>query len=143
MQPDELFEIATQIALAGWLMLVFYPLWKHAGKVVAGISVQLLCLLYLLLIIKSFAPADFKQFGSLQGVQQLFQNPWMLLAGWVHYLAFDLMMGLYIVRDAQRKGLNHWLILPVAFLCFMLGPIGLLVYAIIVQVKSRKLYDAS
>ena len=141
MQPEQLFQIATNIAMAGWLMVIIYPLWKHAGKVAAGIAVMLLCVLYTGLVATNFNADDFKNFGSLAGVSTLFQNPWMLLAGWVHYLAFDLMMGLYVVSDARKQGLNHWLMVPVAFLCFMFGPVGLLVYAIIRQVKKKQLFD--
>jgi hypothetical protein len=67
-------------------------------------------------------------FGSLSQVSQLFQNPYKLLAGWIHYLAFDLFVGSWEVRDAQRLGIHHLLVVPCLALTFLLGPIGLLLY---------------
>jgi len=70
-------------------------------------------------------------FSSLAGVSAMFDNPWMLLAGWTHYLAFDLFVGGWEVRDAQRRGIPHLLIVPALILTFLLGPAGLLLYAMI------------
>ena len=42
-------------------------------------------------------------FGSLADVATLFGKPELLLAGWIHYLAFDLFIGAWEVRDAQRN----------------------------------------
>ena len=57
-----------------------------------------------------------------------FANPWLLLAGWIHYLAFDLLTGVWEVRDAARRGVPHWLVVPCLALTFMLGPAGWLLY---------------
>ena len=43
-------------------------------------------------------------------VARLFENPYLLLAGWVHYLAFDLFIGAWEVRDARRLEINHLLV---------------------------------
>jgi hypothetical protein len=67
-------------------------------------------------------------FSSLSGVSTLFDNPWGLLAGWTHYLAFDLFIGGWEVRDAQRRGIPHLLVVPALVLTFFLGPSGLLLY---------------
>ena len=67
-------------------------------------------------------------FSSLAGVRALFDNPWGLLAGWTHYLAFDLFIGGWEVRDAQRRGVPHLLIVPALALTFLFGPAGLLLY---------------
>jgi len=50
----------------------------------------------------------------------------LLLAGWVHYLAFDLFIGSWEVEDAAANGIPHWLLLPCLFLTLMVGPVGLL-----------------
>ena len=51
-----------------------------------------------------------------------------MLAGWVHYLVFDLFVGAWEVRDARRVGVHHLLVVPCLALTFMAGPIGLLLY---------------
>ncbi len=58
----------------------------------------------------------------------LFSNRWVLLAGWIHYLCFDLFIGSWQVRDAAANNISHWLVIPCLFLTFMFGPVGLLLY---------------
>jgi len=82
---------------------------------------------YLVLIAQHFGCSE-GGFGSLSDVAQLFSNPALLLAGWVHYLAFDLFIGARESRDALRHGIPHLLVVPCLLLTFMLGPIGLLIY---------------
>jgi hypothetical protein len=67
-------------------------------------------------------------FSTLAAVQEPFSNPWLLLAGWVHHLAFDLFIGSRQVRVARRRGIPHGLVLPCLFLTFMFGPVGLLLF---------------
>ena len=64
----------------------------------------------------------------MRGVLKLFQAPRAVLVGWVHFLAFDLMIGLFIVIDAADQGIAHGWTLPSLFLTLMLGPLGLLSY---------------
>ena len=61
----------------------------------------------------------------------LFSEPWILLAGWTHYLAFDLLVGNWEMRDATTRGLPYWLVLPCLVLTFLFGPAGWLLYAIV------------
>jgi hypothetical protein len=61
-------------------------------------------------------------------VEQLFQNRWLLLAGWVHYLAFDLLLGAWEVRTARREGISHAWVLPCLLATFLFGPAGYLLF---------------
>jgi hypothetical protein len=67
-------------------------------------------------------------FSSLTDVALLFQNPWLLLAGWIHYLAFDLLVGTWISRDARERALPQLMVVPVLMLTFLFGPAGWLLY---------------
>lgn len=58
----------------------------------------------------------------------LFSVPELVLAGWIHYLAFDLFVGAWEVRDAQKKEIHHLLVIPCLFVTFMAGPAGLVLY---------------
>ena len=64
-------------------------------------------------------------------VMRLFTNQWVVLAGWIHYLAFDLFVGGWEVRDSQARGISHWFVIPCLILTFLLGPIGFLLYHIV------------
>ncbi|MDT9071476.1 abscisic acid-deficient protein Aba4 family protein, partial [Escherichia coli] len=61
-------------------------------------------------------------FGSIAEVRQLFANDASLTAGWIHYLAFDLMVGTLIARDAVRAGVPAVFTLPALVLTFLFGP---------------------
>ncbi len=128
MTPEQLFAISTRAVLPGWLLLVFLPRWRWTARLVGGVVLPgLLGLLYLWLIVAHWGESD-GGFDSLAGVAALFESPWLLLAGWVHYLAFDLFVGAWEVRDAQRLGIHHLLVVPCLLLTFLFGPVGLLAY---------------
>jgi len=124
--PETVFSICGIVAFAGWILLIFAPGWS-ARFVSSLIIPALLGIVYLMIIVLRF-PAAEGGFGSLADVRRLFQDPWLLLAGWVHYLAFDLFIGAWEVRDSRVLRLPHLLVVPCLLLTFLLGPIGLLVY---------------
>lgn len=98
----------------------------------------LLAVVYLYLVVSDFNDAE-GSFTSLAGVAQLFANPKVVLAGWIHYLVFDLFVGCWEVRDSRRHGIHHLLVVPSLILTFLLGPIGLLTYLILRLVRTRSL----
>jgi len=67
-----------------------------------------------------------------------FGNPYVLTAGWIHYLAFDLFIGCWELRDSQRHGIAHWLVVPCLVLTFALGPVGLGLYLVLRSVRIRR-----
>ena len=101
----------NSIALAGWLLLIFLPRWRWTATVVPLLAVPLLSAVYAVLAAAAL-PGSEGGFSSLAGVRALFADPWVLLAGWTHYLAFDLFIGSWQVRDAQRRGVPHLLVVP-------------------------------
>ena len=128
MTPDSLFGLASLVVLPGWLLLAVLPRWKWTARLICGVLIPaLLGLLYAYIVLTHWSGSE-GGFGSLEQVSELFQDPWLLLAGWVHFLAFDLFIGAWEVRDAQREGIHHLLVVPCLFLTFMFGPIGLLLY---------------
>jgi hypothetical protein len=132
MSPDQIFSIANPIAVIGWLLLAFLPRRRWATFGATAIAV-LFAIAYTVIVAAVFAGAA-GGFSSLSDVALLFTNRWMLLAGWIHYLAFDLLVGAWEVRDSQRRGLPHLLVVPCLFLTFMFGPAGWLLY---VALRSR------
>jgi hypothetical protein len=124
--PEFIFSLSTYVAMAGWLLLVVVPA-RSAWFVSAVVAPGLLSIVYLTLIVVHMRGAE-GGFGSLAGVARLFENPWLLLAGWVHYLAFDLFIGAWEVRDARALAIPQLFVVPCLLLTFFLGPIGLLLY---------------
>jgi hypothetical protein len=140
MSPEQLFSICNFLVLPGWLLLIFAPRWRWTSRIVQTcILPLLLALVYLYLIVAYFGKSE-GGFGSLAQVSQLFRNPHALLAGWIHYLAFDLFVGSWEARDARRLGIHHLLLIPCLVLTFFFGPLGLLLYFILRWTTKRKLF---
>jgi hypothetical protein len=131
MSPETLFSLCNGAAVIGWLLLLFLFRIPWVPKIVVPVVLPgLFGLIYAYFILLELPWAD-GGFGSLAGVLQLFENQYLLLAAWVHYLAFDLFVGSWEVRDAQRRAISHWLVVPCLLLTFFLGPIGLLCYLVL------------
>ena len=131
MKAEQFFSIANLVAMLGWILLAVAPRWKWTHRIVisGGISL-LLAVAYLILIILFFGSSR-GGFGSLPAVMELFTYEWVVLAAWIHYLAFDLFVGSWEVKDAQERSISHWLVIPCLFFTFMLGPVGFLLYYIL------------
>jgi hypothetical protein len=138
MNPDKLFSLANVIAMCGWILLTFLPRWRYTQTIVtSGLIPLLLSALYFTLVILYFDDPE-GSFGTLDGVMKLFENRYAVLTGWVHYLAFDLFVGTWEVKDSEKHKISHFLVIPCLFFTFMLGPVGLLLYVIVRAIKTKK-----
>lgn len=133
---DVLFGVAGNVALAGWLVLALAPYGADTPRRVAAAIVLALGTLYAALI-GSFWAAGSGGFGSLSGVGRLFEHRGLLLAGWVHYLAFDLLVGLWEREQARRIGLSRWLLAPCLLLTLLFGPLGWLAFTALRWYRQR------
>ena len=127
MTPTQLFSIVNTAAALCWLVLMAAPLRWRWPRQLAVAAALVLAMGYAALV-GAFIREGQGSFATLAGVASLFQHPGILLAGWVHYLAFDLLVGTWERDEAQRIGLTRWLLLPCQFLTFMFGPIGWLLF---------------
>ncbi len=150
---EEIFRAANTYALVCWLILAFAPGRERVLTALFYLGSGLLALAYVSLIIPLMAgwidpgavvgakgaPADFT---TLAGVMALFDTRGGATIGWIHYLSFDLFVGIWIARDADRRGINRILQVPVLFLVFMFGPMGLLLYILLRQIVGQKIENA-
>ena len=131
MTPEAMFSWAGSAAMVGWAILILLPRrWPLLLALPRFVIPLGLSLLYAGLIAVHFASAD-GGFGSLADVRALFANDHALLAGWVHYLAFDLFIGGWIAVRADAIGLPRLLQAPILVVTFMLGPVGLALFLVI------------
>lgn len=132
MSPANIFSIVNMIAIVMWLLMIFLPKWKVTRFLidykVIPIALSGVYVFYLVLSLKSGNGLDF---GSLASVMELFTKENAILSGWVHYLAFDLLVGMWILDQNQKLGIHHLLIVPCLLGTFMLGPVGFLLFVII------------
>jgi hypothetical protein len=136
MTPDALFQASGPVAMAGWLTLVLAPIAPRVADAVASLIVPLLlATAYTALILVNWSSAP-GGFGSLSEVMALFTDPSIALAGWLHYLAFDLFVGAWITRTARAEAINHLLVLPCLALTLLFGPVGFLLFQGLRAVRS-------
>ena len=138
--PESVFRFCNSLALAGWLLLVFLGRKRWVSGLVTGVIVPvMLATIYVFLLVSHFGEGK-GNFNTLAGVAALFSNPWLLLAGWVHYLAFDLFVGSWQVRDAIANRISHLLVIPCLLLTFLFGPVGLLLYFSLRTMMRKRFY---
>lgn len=138
MELDLIFSIANTFAFVMWMLLILAPKWKHTSCLVIPGAIALLCIVYVFLISSTISSFDPSSFSTLDNVKALFQDDKAVLAGWVHYLAFDLFVGAYIVDQGKSIPLPRWqytLCLPFTF---MFGPAGLLLFYILRQLHAGR-----
>ncbi len=135
MSPDLIFTAANNGILIFWLLLIVAPRWRGTQSAVHSIAIPLvLGLAYLGLFARVWiggegAPGT--SYFTLAGVMALFDSPTGAVMGWIHYLVFDLFVGAWEVRDAARRGIPHWMVVPCLIVTLMAGPIGLALYLVL------------
>lgn len=129
MNLETVFSIANTLVLPQWLLMIFVPNWTWTQKLAKSYIIPiLLAIMYAYYILTGLGDMDFRAFSTLAGVKQLFTIEQGVLAGWIHYLCFDLFVGTWIFKDSLERGANKIVVGVCLFFCFMLGPIGLLLY---------------
>jgi hypothetical protein len=139
--PEQIFSIVNLVAAVAWIMLVVLPRQQWVTGVVTSLIVPMLfAFIYVGIVVTTFGrtPGGFSTLGA---VATLFSNPWALLAGWIHYLAFDLLIGTWEVRDARERGVPHLLVVPCLILTFLFGPAGWLLYTIVRSTRFPRMLE--
>ena len=128
----------TNLAIPGWLLLVVAPRWKYT-KSLSLVGPILCSIIYALTLISLMLTdddsVDISNFTSLEGVATMFQDPTAVFGGWMHYSAYDALIGRWIVMDSIKRGssltVHYILIVPCLFFALMLGPTGFILYLLV------------
>jgi hypothetical protein len=141
MNADFIFDLSNTIALIGWLILLLVPHnWVWKDKIIIGILITGLAVLYFIGLANGFKVEDFENFSTLEGIMELFGNKLAVATGWVHYLAFDLMTGVWIKNNGHLHQINKWLLIPCLLFTFFSGPFGLLLYLILRAIYTKNIF---
>ncbi len=138
MTPSLLFSIANPVALIGWLILIAGIVTKRPllRDRIAGLLIPLALATACTILILVFWWGTEGGFDTLENVQKLFTSPWAALAGWVHYLSYDLFIGALVSRQIMERGISRLFLIPILPLAFLFGPIGFLLAHVLIL--SRK-----
>lgn len=138
MTPTEVFSISGMITAPMWALMIFLPKWKVTQIFIKFKIIPLiLSLIYGFYIIQAIQIGGMMDFGSLSSVMTLLTEENAALAGWIHYLAFDLLVGIWIVNQNKTLQIHQVIIAPCLFATFMFGPIGFLLFMIIKTLKQK------
>ena len=128
MTPGDVFRIANLLPLPVWAVWIVAPRSRAARALARAVWPWVgLAALYAGLVVFAVSRhgLDPGAFATLDGVMHAFAQPWIALAGWVHYLCFDLFVARWIVNDAPDAGYR---LAPILVLTLLFGPVGLLCY---------------
>lgn len=140
MTPELLFTISNLAVVPAWLLLLLLPRWEWTAKLVSHLWLpSLLAVAYIYAMQHALPFPEGAGFTSLAEVIVAFSDPWLAVAGWIHYLAFDLFVGAWILRDAQRRGIAHGWCAPCMLMTYLAGPVGLGLYFLLRFVMKRTL----
>ena len=140
MTPSQVFSYAGMIVIPMWILMIFLPKWK-VTKFLMDYKVIpfILAVVYGVYIIKGILIlGGMMDFGSLASVMDLFTEENAVLAGWIHYLAFDLLIGMWMIHKNKTIGIHQVWMAPCLLGTFMFGPLGFLLFIIMKTIKQQK-----
>lgn len=137
---DTVFQLSNLFVLPFWLLMIALPHWRWTKRIMRSPwPVVPFAALYAILILPQLGNALGSLLNpTLPGIIALLSRPEAATAGWVHYLAFDLFVGRWAYLDSRERNLSAWLVSPILFLIFLLGPFGFLLYLIVSFVRRMR-----
>ena len=136
---ETIFNIFNSGILLFWMLLLFFPKQSITQKVIAYPWVPLVIAFGYIYFMGMTSGTFSADFTSLNGLTKMFQNanPKGVAAGWLHYLAFDFWVGCWMLKNSQEKGVKHlWMLVPMLF-TFMLGPVGIIIYTLVLLLQGK------
>lgn len=138
MNWEMIFTATNVVAAAGWLALTVLPRRNTLATAIPWGAVCLLCAAYLAMFVglmgglvdagRGDAGATPAFEYTVEGLKAAFASSGVMVLGWTHYLAFDLFVGMWIARDADRLGVGRIAQALIFIPTYLAGPVGLLVW---------------
>jgi hypothetical protein len=146
----EMFYLWVNIGvLPFWILIIFFP-QSHLCKYTATsiFPFFLLSAAYIFILYKAYLGSfdfanNFSLYLGLSSVSELFRDDYYLLMFWTHFVAVNLFIGGWILKDAQKLYVNKILLAFPLIVTYLIGPIGIFIYWIIriFYAKRINLYD--
>jgi hypothetical protein len=115
--------------MAGWLLLIIVPKrWQWVFITTGVIIPSIIGCVYGVLMLANFTSVEGGGYATISQVSALFSSEPVLVAGWSHYLCFDLVIGTLIAQQSDKVGIVRLIQIPMLLATFMFGPLGLLLF---------------
>ena len=123
MDPALAFQLLNGVVLPWWTLWLVAPRSRGSRLAASHAAVfVVLAAAYALLLVAALTSADAGGGFDFDALRAALGTPIGFLAGWTHFVVFDLFVGAWIVRESNRLALEPRAYLLLALLA---GPIGL------------------
>ena len=132
-----------------WFILIVFP-QSHLSRIFVTSIFPFFILsgVYIFILYKSYLigydfDGNFSLYLGLSELSRLFEDHLYIMIFWTHFIAINLFIGGWIVKDSQKFSINKVLIAVPLILTYLSGPIGLFLYWIIriFYAKRISLYE--
>ena len=132
-----------------WFILIVFP-QSHLSRIFVTSIFPYLILsgVYIFILYKSYLigydfDGNFSLYLGLSELSRLFEDHLYIMIFWTHFIAINLFIGGWIVKDSQKFSINKVLMAVPLIVTYLIGPIGLFLYWIIriFYAKRISLYE--
>ena len=132
-----------------WFILIIFP-QSHLSRifVTSIFPIFILSGVYVFILYKSYLigydfNGNFTLYLGLNELSRLFEDHLYIMIFWTHFIAINLFIGGWIVKDSQKFSINKVLLALPLILTYLIGPLGLFLYWIIriFYAKRISLYE--
>ena len=132
-----------------WLLLIFFPHSHLCRYFVTSIfPIFVLSGTYIFVLYKSYLNSydfmgNFNLYLGISDISYLFSDKNFLMMFWIHFIAINLFIGGWIVKDSQKLSINKFVLIIPLVVTYLIGPLGLFLYWLIriFYAKNISLYD--
>ena len=146
---DTLYMWINLGVLPFWFILIVFP-QSHLSRIFVTSIFPFFILsgVYIFILYKSYLigydfDGNFSLYLGLSELSRLFEDHLYIMIFWTHFIALNLFIGGWIVKDSQKFSINKVLMAVPLIVTYLIGPIGLFLYWIIriVYAKRISLYE--
>mgnify|MGYP001434728639 FL=1 len=132
-----------------WFILIVFP-QSHLSRIFVTSIFPFFILsgVYIFILYKSYLigydfDGNFTLYLGLSELSRLFEEHLYIMIFWTHFIAINLFIGGWIVKDSQKFSINKVLLGLPLIITYLIGPIGLFLYWIIriFYAKRISLYE--
>ena len=146
---ETLFMWINLGVLPFWFILIIFP-QSHLSRIFATsiFPVFILSGVYIFILYKSYLTSydfigNFNLYLGLNELSRLFEDHLYIMIFWTHFIAINLFVAGWIVKDSQKFSINKILLSVPLIVTYLIGPIGIFIYWLIriFYAKRINLYE--